>query len=348
MSCKPWIVSLLTGLCVCLASLAQAAGNDMISTASELKPNISQPYIVQKGDTLWHIADHFFKDPAKWIKVWERNLYITNPDLIYPGNTIWFDGKRLRQAGLTLVKPVPRVLIKPVQRIEAHSDTSIMLTALERQDFIQPGQDQGVGHVLDSLDDRLNYGVNDHVYLQMNQPTKIGSLFDIFRNSDVIRDPKTGQAAGMLVEHMGQVRITSVENGIYRGLIVKAFEEISRGDRLKPARLIDHHITPIGASQPLSGSVMYIRNNAHEAAQHQVIGISLGIQDGLQAGTMMSIYKKGRVVSEQVNDTVLRLPSEKVGELLVLVPQQRASIALITQSTGPIHIGDTIQTNSAP
>jgi len=348
MSCKTWTVSLLASLCLFLSSLAQADGNDGTSTANELKTNISQPYIVKKGDTLWHIADYFFKDPAKWMKLWERNLYITNPDLIYPGNTIWFDGKRLRQGGLTLFKPVPTVLIKPVQRIEAVNNASIMLTALARQDFIQPDQNHGVGHVLDSLDDRLNYGVNDHIYLHMNQATEIGLLFDIFRNGDVIRDPKTGQAAGVLVEHMGQVRITSVENGVYRGLIVKAFEEISRGDRLKPARIIDHHITPIQSGRPLSGSVMYIRNNAHEAAQHQVIGISLGLQDGLKAGTVMTILKKGRMVSNQMNDEAVRLPSEKVGELLVLVSQQRASIALITKSTASIHIGDSIQSNTAP
>jgi len=327
---------------------ATATESNPAPPVGAIKAGISQPYVVKKGDTLWHIADYFFNDPGKWIKVWERNLYITNPDLIYPGNKIWFDGTRLRQGGLTLVKPVPQIIIKPVERIETHTDTSIMLTALERQDFIQPDQDQGVGNVLDSIDERFNYGVNDRIYLHMNQATKIGALFDIFRNSDVIRDPNTGKAAGILVEHMGQVRITSVENGIYRGLITKAFEEISRGDRLKPAHSIDRHITPIQSSQALSGSVMYIRNNAHEAAQNQVIGINLGRDNGLKAGTLMSILKHGRLVRNHRNDASILLPSEKVGELLVLVPQQHASIALITTSTAPIHIGDTIQTHTAP
>ncbi len=343
-------LALIAGLFFMLSPLAQAAELDNKSPelAGDVKADIEQPYMVKKGDTLWHIADYFFNNPKQWIKVWERNLYITNPDLIYPGNKIWFDGKRLRQGGLSLVKPVPQVIIKPVERMEAHTDASIMLTALARQDFIQPDQDHGVGHVLDSLDDRLNYGVNDRIYLHMNQPTKIGSLFDVFRNSDVIRDPNTGKPAGILVEHMGQVRITSVENSVYRGLIIKSFEEISRGDRLKPARVIDHHITPIQADHALSGTVMYIRNNAREAAQHQVIGISLGIGDGLKAGTIMNILKSGRMVSNQMNDEPVMLPTEKVGELLVLVPQQRASIALITKSIAPIHLGDAVQASPVP
>ncbi|MDQ6969070.1 MAG: LysM peptidoglycan-binding domain-containing protein [Mariprofundus sp.] len=345
---KTLILSLLAALCLLASPMLQAADYKHDTNSSALKADIKQPYVVKKGDTLWHIADYFFQNPSQWIKLWERNLYITNPDLIYPGNKIWFDGTRLRLGGLSLVKPVPKVIIKPVERLEAHADTSVLLTALARQDFIQPDQDHGVGHVLDSLDDRLNYGVNDHIYLHMNQPSKIGALFDIFRNSDVIHDPVTGKAAGILVEHMGQVRITSVENGVYRGVIVKSFEEISRGDRLKPARSIDHHITPIQSTQTLSGNVMYIRNNAREAAQNQVIGISLGLGDGLKAGTIMTIYKSGRIVSNQINDKAVLLPSEKVGELLVLVPQQHASIALITQSTAPIHLGDSIKTSPTP
>ncbi|MDX8393733.1 MAG: LysM peptidoglycan-binding domain-containing protein [Mariprofundales bacterium] len=61
---------------------------------SEINVNITQPYIVKSGDTLWHIASIFLKNPHRWIKVWENNAYITNPDLIYPGNEIWFDAKK--------------------------------------------------------------------------------------------------------------------------------------------------------------------------------------------------------------------------------------------------------------
>ena len=71
-----------------LALPAQAATSDIRST-------LPQPYIVRKGDTLWNIANYFFKDPKKWLKIWEWNHSIGNPDLIYPGNKIWLDtGKK--------------------------------------------------------------------------------------------------------------------------------------------------------------------------------------------------------------------------------------------------------------
>ncbi|MFQ5518443.1 MAG: LysM peptidoglycan-binding domain-containing protein [Mariprofundus sp.] len=317
------------------------------AASSDVKPNLPQPYVVKTGDTLWDIANHFFKNPWKWLKIWEQNLHITNPDLIYPGNEIWFDGSRLHMGGLTTVQPRPQVIVKPVERMEAKVDSSLLLTALMRQDLIQPDQIQGVGHVLDSQENRINYGVHDRVYMKLNQPAKAGSLFDVFRSTDTIRDTHSGNAVGILVEHLGQIRVSSEADGIYRGVVVKAFEEISRGDRLKPAKVIDPHILPTQPEQALSGSVMYIRNNAQEAGQNQVVGINLGLNNGLKAGMVMSVRRAGRLVEDQVTGEPVLLPQEPIGTLLVLVPQAQVSIALITRSTAPINIGDAVQSATA-
>jgi len=109
------------------AGQLQASGEGL---NSNVKPGLSQPYVVKKGDTLWDIADYFFKDPWKWLKIWEHNLYITNPDLIYPGNKIWFDGNQLSQGGLTRIQPRPMIIVRPVERLEEKADSSMLLTAL--------------------------------------------------------------------------------------------------------------------------------------------------------------------------------------------------------------------------
>ena len=333
-------------LAACLLLSVQTAWSDSLDmppavTTDDLKPNVEQPYIVKPGDTLWDIADHFFKDPFKWVKIWERNLYITNPDLIYPGNKIWFDGRF--EGGLRVERWQPQAKAKPVERLEKPIDLSQLLTVLERQDFIQPGEVEGVGHILDSQDQRLNYGRNDHLYLRLNQDAKPGDLFDVFRTSDPIHDPHSGELVGMLVVHLGQVRITSQADGVYRGKVEKAFEELSRGDRLKPAKEIDPRIVPSYPENELAGSVLYIRNNAFEAGQHQIIGINLGQQRGLKPGSALSIFRAGRKIKDQVTGETVTLPEEEIGQALVLVPQQDASIALITKSTSSINIGDSVK-----
>ena len=334
------ILAMLALFATAPAVVADQLDMQGVIASDELKADVNQPYIVKKGDTLWDIADHFFKDPWKWVKIWERNLYITNPDLIYPGNKVWFDGSR--PGGLSSVSPQPKVVIKPVERLEGEIDSSIIMTALMRQDFINPAEVQGVGHLLASGDDRLNFAVHDRVYMKLNQPAKAGELFDVFRTTDAVVDPATGAAVGVLVIHLGQVRVISQEDGTYRGMVEKSFEEMSQGDRLKPARDPDLKIRPQVAERALSGSVMYIRDDGREAGQHQVLGISLGINDGIKAGTVLSIYQSGRSVEDAVGGEAVVLPKEKVGDLIVLVPQERASLALITNSTAPTHIGDAV------
>lgn len=311
-------------------------------SADDIKPNLPQPYIVKKGDTLWDIAKYFFKDPHKWMKIWERNLYITNPDLIYPGNKIWFDATRKKTGGLTLVRPHPVVRVKPVERLERPIDPSLLITALKRQDFIAPEDASGVGYILDSPDERINYGEGDNVYLRFKKPVDEGEVFDVFRTGDPVRDPVTGKIAGVLVEHLGQVEVSSIAGDVARGKVIESFEEISRGDRLKPARDINTRIVPDYPDHPVQGHVLYIRNDAAEAGQHQVVGISLGSRDGMKAGTVLSVHQAGRVVEDRVTGKAVRLPAEKIGELMVLVPQKDASIALVTRSRQPINLGDMV------
>lgn len=312
-------------------------------SSKDIKADLPQPYIVKKGDTLWDIANYFFKDPFKWLKIWEQNLYITNPDLIYPGNKIWFDANRRKQGGLSIVRPEPQIVVKPAERLEAEVDSSLILTALARQDFIQPGEVNGVGHILDSEDMRIHYGVNDHLYLKMNAAAKAGDLFDVFRSSKPIHDPHSGEIVGMLVKHLGQIEIISQAQGVYRGIVLKAFEEMARGDRLKPARAIDTQIIPSYPEGQLQGSVLYIRDDASEAGQNQVLGISIGLKDGLKAGATLSVHRAGRIIIDRLSGESVRLPEEEIGEIMVLVPQQAASIVLITHSTGPINIGDSVR-----
>ena len=71
------------GLAICLYLIPAQAEIGKLATpnvSTELKAEFPKPYIIKKGDTLWDIAERFFKDPWKWVKIWEGNLYISNPD----------------------------------------------------------------------------------------------------------------------------------------------------------------------------------------------------------------------------------------------------------------------------
>jgi len=43
---------------------------------------------VIKGDTLWDISAKELRDPFLWPRIWKENKWISNPNLIYPGQII--------------------------------------------------------------------------------------------------------------------------------------------------------------------------------------------------------------------------------------------------------------------
>lgn len=130
---------------------------------NEFVKEFPQPYIVKKGDTLWDIAEEYFATPEKWLKIWEQNLQVTNPDLIYPGNEIWLKmkpkAKVIKKPERPTVTLEPRIIFKPAERIEKQLDASMLMTALARQDFIRADAVQGAGHILDS---ERSHGNLDH------------------------------------------------------------------------------------------------------------------------------------------------------------------------------------------
>jgi hypothetical protein len=48
----------------------------------------SAKYEIRKGDTLWDIANAFYRDPFLWPLIWKSNPSINDPDLIYPGTAL--------------------------------------------------------------------------------------------------------------------------------------------------------------------------------------------------------------------------------------------------------------------
>jgi len=49
-------------------------------------------YTVIEEDNLWNLSGEFLGDPTEWQTIWSQNQQINNPDLIYPGDSIYIPG----------------------------------------------------------------------------------------------------------------------------------------------------------------------------------------------------------------------------------------------------------------
>lgn len=55
-------------------------------------PEGTQIHIVERGDTLWTLAEEYLGDPYLWPQLLERNPYIKNAHFLYPGDPIVVGG----------------------------------------------------------------------------------------------------------------------------------------------------------------------------------------------------------------------------------------------------------------
>ncbi len=85
-------------------------------------------YKVNVGDTLWDISEIYFGDGHYWSKLWSINKGITNPHLIFPGDTIVFSAGTLRDS--------PSVTVEKSGQELTETDTSNPTIMIETEPVV--------------------------------------------------------------------------------------------------------------------------------------------------------------------------------------------------------------------
>src|SRR5688572_3758182 len=77
-------LAFVLGLGIWEGALAQAPSSPLA-----LKPDAPERYVVQRGDTLWSIAQRYTDSPWRWSELWNLNKdQVKNPHRIYPGDVL--------------------------------------------------------------------------------------------------------------------------------------------------------------------------------------------------------------------------------------------------------------------
>src|ERR1043166_498171 len=73
-------------------------------------PPSSKTYKIQRGDTLWPLAQKLYNNAYLWPQLWEANTWITDSHWIYPGDVLLVQGEVTEQAaaGVTPRPASPR------------------------------------------------------------------------------------------------------------------------------------------------------------------------------------------------------------------------------------------------
>lgn len=301
-------------------------------------------YLIQKGDTLWGLSGRFLKDPGYWPNLWSKNPQVTNPHLIYPGQTVRFVDGRLEivptaptaaKAPSALSIPEPEPVVVEEQLFRVHGNEGWLLEKSL----------SAVGRIIAGEQSRMVLGEDDSVY------TDIGSLsggadgtsYTILRISSLVKHPVTREEIGYKVYPLGSLQLTKVTLNNSRGIITSSYKEVEPGDLLVSYQRLQRKNIPLKvASRPLNGYIVESSTGNNSLAAGDVVYLDLGEAQGVEPGNLLYIIRKVAVEKMLVERYVGQLPSEVVGALVVVDVGANTSTAIIVKSIDAIFKGSEV------
>lgn len=345
------------GLGLFTAQVTQASPNKAPPSIRVGAPHV---YVVKKGDTLWDISGKFLRSPWRWKEIWASNKHVKNPHWIYPGDRLLLctlDGRPLigKDEGDGCEGIIRRHLgainLKPQVRVESvgNSIPIIPLTDiqpwLERSIIVAPDALQATPYILGAADRNIIAGAGQTVYAR-GQDIIPGQAYGVYREAEPYQfldeKGKKYTAALELIEVASAIAVGS-ENGVSTLELTKSYNaEVRRGDYVLPKfqNELPSLFYPTTTSDIIpGGQVIRVMGSIGTAAQHSVVTINRGSSHGAKPGHVMSIFQQGEVVQDPKTKENIRLPNQRVGNLMIFKTFDQLSYAYILDSALPIKVG---------
>ena len=347
------------------------------ATAVEVNGGHPDTYVVRKGDTLWDIAGKFLQKPWLWPEIWQANPQIANPHLIYPGDVL-----SLAYLDRVTATPGPRqeapVTGVPLAQVEP------FLKQLSVVDSIE-----GLPYVVGLEDNRLRAtgGQTAYVRLADAQPGQRWAVVrptvryaqpkpteDLTANGDVT--PGSGNLwkafnapnhrRGVLGYELAQVGLGTItqvagEKTEASTLVLDSNangREVRAGDRLVPVEAQPYDLqffphVPAASVEGVDVRVLAVTDMFDAGGPRDVIAISAGKAQGVDNGTVFSLWRQGSHVahrmkypnSSRMDDSRstgagrVTLPDEYAAHAMVFRTFDNVSYALVMQGVKPVKVG---------
>jgi hypothetical protein len=308
-----------------LVGLVQA-GPGLAEEPSEepLKLETGLYYTVQKGDTLWDLSERFYDSPWVWPDLWKKNQEVANPHWIYPGEQI-------------------RVL---PEEPKVYHYAHIQMIDFVRKEPLEPS-----GAIFNVKEDKEMISQGDVVYIRPLGGVSFepGDLFTVYRLLDSVKDPDTGKYVGAHHHLVGIVEITEIHPEFVLGIIKSSFVSIKTEDLLMPYEERSENILVRESVPGLNGKILAAqRREATMYAEHSVVFINKGFEDGVRVGQPYNVYYQEEKQIDLDKKKRLLLPPVDYARILVLRTEETTSTAVVTYSEKAFHAGSKIRSYEPP
>ena len=361
------------------------------AAAVEMRGDHPDTYVVKKGDTLWDIAGQFLQRPWLWPEIWQANPQIQNPHLIYPGDVIslaYLD-RVTAQPGPREEAPITGVPLSEIEpflknlRVVDEFEHLPYVVALE-DDRMRGAQNQAVyvKNLAGAQAGQRYAVVRPSVRFTRLDRTQCCDLFykdDLDNRGDYIVNNENFWTGAVLPDNgsellgfeLVQITTGTVTRPEVSGIEVTTFlvddegREVRPGDRLIPVepQPYDLQFFPHPPKQQFDygrAQIIAVADQLAYGGPRDVVALSVGARDGVDNGTVFSIWRVGSNIPDRVEygynrshdlfgeAAKVRLPDEFAGHVMVFRTFDKVSYGLVMESIKPSRIGYELKHPDAP
>lgn len=319
-----------------------------IAAEAPFNENVPEKYTVKKGDTLWDISDLYLRDPWLWPEIWYANPQIANPHLIYPGDIIsmvYIDGR----PRLMLEKRDRRVKLSPEVKVVPESEAipalplDIINSFLTRNRIVTQEEIDAAPYVVAGHEKKLLSGSGDTFYArgQFDETPTYG----LYRVGAPYVDPVTQEILGIRAQDVGSAKVQKVADDIATMLATRSLEEVRIGERLLPheERPLKSIFYPSAPESTVEGEIMAVEGGLTQIGHLDVVSINRGEREGLEAGNILAIFKRGEEVTDYIAKEKINLPNEQAGLLMIFRAFEKMSYGLVIKAERPLAVNDIVK-----
>ncbi len=334
------------------------------------RPDDESTYVVKKGDTLWGISRDLLKDPFLWPRVWEQNPFITDPNRIYPGDTLALPGRQMappapapvakapapeppREPPKEEVKAAPppppapppavQVEMPPQSPVPPASAQAIACSPVLSE---EAAANAGLGTLVKGDDDRLLLSQENNVFVGLHgaQSPRVGDRLAVVRAGLRVIHPWTKRGLGRILHTLGVLEVTEVRGTTVGARVMYSCDALSVGDRVipfAPAVFPEDKIAQPTSRQVEATVVETPRSLQLLGLQHLVF-LDVGQGQGVGPGDVFAIYRPSPPVLNPGTGKAQPIPPERRGEAVVIRVTAQSATAVVTLSGRETQAGDRV------
>lgn len=340
----------ITGAALALTGLMLSEASAQVVHYSGRTPDY---HVVKQGDTLWDLSGAYYGDQYNWPRLWSFNAHVTNPHWIYPGDIVYLktpqkvDPNTGTQQVAQTDKPDAAMML-PVagfvtaERIEY---SGRIVASPKEARMLSPLDTVWVGFGDDSYTEEEKEDLSEEERRKMAaaQP-KVGELYSIVREVGEVKGSDDDSVEGHKYLVLGTLKVQEVSEKYHdTAVIMQTWREIERGDYLIPYERQLKAVQPTASDRDGVAKIVDSIDALFDFGEHHYVWVNKGADDGLRVGNRMFIYQRFEGLDRPRTEAHEKIPWQRVGQVMVLDVRKNYSLAIITDSSREIAIGDRLE-----